>query len=653
MNLFYFFYVLRKRCARWRNLFYKFFAKKYLKNYPLIDIKFQIQKIIGDFSYFDNDLFDEKSITKVIHKADQIIDNKYDILGFKNIKIDELNWHKDFISNYEWPKGKFYYDYCIVNYSNNSDIKVCWDFNRCHHLLYLGEAYLMTNNEKYVKKFLFDINNWINSNPLMYSVNWTCAMEVSVRVINWIYAFNMIKKSRLVDIDFLHKFNRSLYEHGWYIYRNLENDFDNRSDNHYNSNLAGLLILGLIFNDSKEGQTWKNLAVKESKRIIKFQIYPSGVNFEKSINYGRLVNEFFTFSYILMKNHNIYFNNAFENQIKSQYDFLISYLKNNMYAPVIGDQDNGRLLPFSISQNIDHSYLLTIGAILFNRSDLKSISQGYNLDSFFLLGISSFEKFNKIPRIKIENNSKSFDDAGFFIMRSNDYYLFINNSGLGKFGQGNDSIGSHTHADMLSFELNILGHDILTDSGTYEYTRCIKERYYFSSTNVHNTLTIDNFNQFEINENVYSKFKSLASTKHVLWDSNLIRDIYVGEHDAYQRLDSPVTHRRSFEFLKNEIKLIIVDDIITSGNHIVNSYLNFASGLIPEIINGSFIRVVLNDFIVNIKFKSYNNDLRFSIIDEWCSVEYGVRFKRKKIKINFATNQSAKLKMIFTIDKIK
>ena len=65
-----------------------------------------------------------------------------------------------------------------VDNSNNADVKVPRELSRSHHLLWLGQAYLLTKNEKYVNEFIFQIENWIDENPIMKSINWGCAMDV-------------------------------------------------------------------------------------------------------------------------------------------------------------------------------------------------------------------------------------------------------------------------------------------------------------------------------------------------------------------------------------------------------------------------------------------------------------------------------------------
>jgi len=54
-----------------------------------------------------------------------------------------------------------------------------------------------------------------------------------------------------------------------------------------------------------------------------------------------------------------------------------------------GDNDDGRLHILSNCGNwnrLDHRYLLSIGAVLFKRSDFKQASGGFHEEAFWLLG---------------------------------------------------------------------------------------------------------------------------------------------------------------------------------------------------------------------------------------------------------------------------
>ena len=210
------------------------------------------------------------------------------------VEVNPIDWHTDFKSGFTWKKGRFYKKYVTTDLSNNADVKVPWELSRCHHLLWLGEAYLITNEEKYAKEIVYQIENWIDENPLMQSVNWTCAMDVGIRATNWMYAINMIVSSENATEDFIKKVYRSLYEHGFFIYNNFEKTFPYGS-NHYASDIAGMLFISQLFNDIISGRKWWEFAIMEFTYEIRNEILPSGVQFEFCTSYHRMISEMFAY----------------------------------------------------------------------------------------------------------------------------------------------------------------------------------------------------------------------------------------------------------------------------------------------------------------------------------------------------------------------
>ena len=148
-------------------------------------------------------------------------------------------------------------------------------------MLFRSEAYQITKDEKYAKEVVDELNDWIDNNPLMYTVNWTCAMEVAIRAVNWIYALTFIKDSQYFDDTIAKKIYQSLYQHGFFIYNNLERTIP-YSNNHYISDVIGLLYLGKLFHNTRRGRRWFSYAKKAYYKEVMIQVLPSGVNYEKS-----------------------------------------------------------------------------------------------------------------------------------------------------------------------------------------------------------------------------------------------------------------------------------------------------------------------------------------------------------------------------------
>tara|TARA_R110002073_G_scaffold72537_1_gene177547 strand:- start:558947 stop:560950 length:2004 start_codon:yes stop_codon:yes gene_type:complete len=520
---------------------------------------------------------------ELLKAADKAVSHEFNILS-TNVKFDEkIDWSLDFSSGFKWPKGKLYLKYNQVSTSDNADVKFPRELSRCHHFLYLGQAYLITGDQKYTKEFIEQVKSWLDDNPYKKSINWCCSMDIGIRAANWIYGLRMFLKSPLIDDNFLSEILTSLYLHGRYIYENPEK---NRAynHNHYLADLAGQILLGVLFekSDLKETRLWRDNGIYELYREIRIQILPTGFTYERTTNYHRLVTELIAYTLILIKNNELEIPLDISFRVKKMFEVVPNYLFLDGTAPIIGDQDNGRFLPF-YPYNINYQrYLLNIGAVLFDNEKLKYFSSDNFIDILFLFGDRGCEKFNNLNSETNKLKSKSFSDAGFYTLKSDKVNVFINNSGFSHYNEV-VGVGTHTHSDLLSFVYSLEGVPFLIDPGTYVYSSNPKERKKFRSTEMHNTITVDDFNQNDIAENELWSMRRNVIPSEILWETNEKKDIYEGTHTGYLRLDDPVRHSRRFEFDKTTNKLQISDKIECANHHEIKCHFHFDEGVTVQV----------------------------------------------------------------------
>ena len=178
---------------------------------------------------------------KILKDANKILKHKFDLLGSGIVELDEnIRWNQDFKSGFIW-KNEFYKNIKIIDLDNNADVKVPWELSRFQHLFTLGKAYWITDDSRYYEESKKEILDWIEKNPVYYSVNWTCAMDVAIRAVNLIFFYFLFEDFIIQDKNFLKKLNEIFYLHGEHIYNNLEKNLG-LSNNHYLSNLVGLLF---------------------------------------------------------------------------------------------------------------------------------------------------------------------------------------------------------------------------------------------------------------------------------------------------------------------------------------------------------------------------------------------------------------------------
>ena len=611
-----------------------FINLKYVNNSKINSkIKFQkqLQTVIGNFNNFQK-YCDEDNRVKIIQDANEVLNNNFDLLGSGKKKLEPINWHIDFKSGYVWDNGLFYKKYKIIDYNNESDVKVPWELSRGSFLLCLGQAYLLTKDEKYAIKLVQIINHWIVENKLMHSINWTCAMDVSIRAVNWMYALNMIADSAALNHEEISKIHKSLLEHGFFIFNNLEKSFP-YSANHYASNITGMLFIGALFKEASFGLVWYNFAKIEYSLQLREQVLPSGVHYEKSTSYHRLMIELFLYPYLVLKRNKEFVDLDLEYKLQSMFHFTFHYLRKDGTAPMIGDDDNARLLSFSNYSFSYHEYLLNISNAVFHTNYYTTI---VNCPEVYFLCVDETNISNSNEFIK--PLSTIYKDAGFSIIRHDDYSIFINNSGLSRHPNINKKFNStHTHCDLLSFDFSIGNNHFIVDPGTYAYTSSVKLRNEFRSTAKHNTLIIDNLDIHKLPVDDMFSVENFAYPTLFEFSENEQLISINAAHNAYEKIG--VNYTRSFEFQKIDNVFTIIDKMVSNTRHTCCLNFHFAENMIPKIENEYVIIEAIDGSKIQLSFNCLSN-FKLKIKEDTVSPSYGIIRNSNSLEIEISSNSN-------------
>lgn len=214
-----------------------------------------------------------------------------------------IDWQLDFKSGWRWSESTWYKN-IWYGHKRGVDVKVPWELARMQHLLHLAYAYILAKSgapslpsaDIYAAEFRNQVLDFISANPPRFGVNWTCAMDVAIRVSNWIVTRALFESAgEAFDNDFKRFFNRSVYEHGVHIVNNLEWNPDLRG-NHYLSDIAGLIFVASVLPATEETDSWLALGAHELTAETALQFNEDGSNFEGSTAYHRLSAELAAFS---------------------------------------------------------------------------------------------------------------------------------------------------------------------------------------------------------------------------------------------------------------------------------------------------------------------------------------------------------------------
>lgn len=600
----YFFPKVKSRLLYERKRLWKYCNIDYMamRGYkPFMDaaaFKTKLQSMLGSFDAgLLNDINkDERDV--ILSSAAQTLRHEFDLLGSGPVTLERIDWHCDFKTNTHWKKIFFF----EIGFIKGADIKVPWELSRGQHLLWLGEAYLLTGEKKYAQEIIDEINWWIDDNPLMYSVNWTCAMDVAFRAVNWLFSLNMISDFDGFDNQFSLKVTQSLWQHGFFIKKNLEKSIP-YSNNHYTSDLVGLLYLGEIFSERTRGKKWFTFGLNELFKEIRIQVLPSGVHYERSVSYHRMMTEMLSYPIYMLHRVGLYVPQDIIERIGRMYAYVSSYTKPNEQSPLVGDNDDGRFLPFVKRDFREHKYL----------TNFLSVE-----NRFITVGLS--QAFIEKPK-----ESTVYQDANVAIIKKNKDYIFINGGGYSRCYKDNQFVlNTHTHNDALSFELALDGEDVIIDPGTYLYTSSMKARNAFRSTIKHNVVVVDEEEQNEFIDAFYVR-RNIKNAELKVEDSMI--------EGKYETLYSGLVHKRRFS-LENG-SLFITDSISKPGpHHKAVLFFHMAEGITAKLED--------NKLCVNngIDFTFGVTPARIDILDDTLSPSYGIIAQSKTIAISYYFDES-------------
>jgi hypothetical protein len=514
--------------------------------------------------------------------ADRVLAGKVRILSRRVADLAELRaasaaptserypWHDDAVNDYRWDPRR-YYRQVPMEY-DRADVKVPWELSRCHQLVTLGRAYRATGDERYAGEVVRTIEDWIEQNPAGYGINWATSMEVAIRAVNWLWACQLIAPSEQLSQGFVERLLASLLEHGTHIADNIEVYEGGITTNHTLADYAGLVHLGLCLPELRPAPEWTSAGVEGLERCMALHVHPDGGHFENSVPYHRLVLEMLLSSYVLADTNGRPFGASYRDSLERMVDFVLHYTRPDGRAPLIGDSDDSRfhvLARYFDWDAQDHRYLLALGGALFGREDLAAAGRqapGATEEVAWLLGPEAAQFVSSAVSDGRPLQSRAFPRSGRYVMRTPDAYLLLCADQVGSGGLGN-----HKHNDILGFELAVRGEPVVVDRGSYLYQSDLSWRDRFRSTRSHSTVTVDGAEQNEMSGPF--GMRTDARVDEEQWRSEGAFELFQGSHTGFERLPSPVRHRRTLLLERERFALVVVDVLTGSGEHEVESFL--------------------------------------------------------------------------------
>jgi len=560
----------------------------------------------------------------LLDSAERAIAGRFDLLGFNDLSFgDPIDWHLDPITGKRTPLVHWSkIDYLDSNIAG--DKKVIWELNRHSHFVTLGQAYWLTGDERFAEAFITHASAWMDSNPPKLGINWASSLELSFRVIAWIWALHLFADSDRLNSGFTSRFFKYLIAQGRHIESYLSRYFS--PNTHLTGEALGLFYLGAALPEIARARRWRELGLSILSEQLPIHIRPDGTYFEQSSYYHRYTVDFYTHLIALARAARIELPSEVEARLSLALDHLMWITRPDGTTPLYGDDDGGRLIKLAFRAPDDFRDTLATGAALFGRSDWKRVAGEASIETLWLLGPNAFARFDQIESQEPVEPIRAFTDGGYFVMRDGwsrqSTYALIDCGPHGTAGCG------HAHSDALAFEFAAQGKTWLVDPGTFTYTGDAKLRDEFRTTEAHNTVSVDGQPQ-SIPAGPFA-WKQIAQPLPREFITDKAFDYFEGSHDGYMRLDDPVSHSRSILFMKHSDDsalppmLIVRDSFDARDDHRYALRYHTAPGSVASGSNNHFKAVDASGNELSI-YAFGKSEPRAQIEEGWVSRCYGRR----------------------------
>lgn len=468
----------------------------------------------------------------------------------------EISWRTDYPAGRTWPDGPT--PILTSGEVSGSDIRTVWELNRCQHFPLLGLAWRITRRPAYYEEFRRQLGSWLAANPGGFGPNWMSPMEAAIRAVNWLAALDLFDEPFAADGEFRSRVLASLMTHGRFIRGNLEirTTPGGRlvNNNHYFSNLLGLLLLGGAMPDGREGRSWRAWSRRRIEPEFLGQVHEEGSDFESSLPYHRLMMEMGTLAVLAALGSGNPPGRKALLRLQRGLRLLEDAVQPDGSLPQLGDSDDGRVLPLAgyfLPRNSRQEMWGRWRRLLFRGGEeIRDPSDACLFGEAQAAGRLPLSGADEEP----SPHFHAYPRAGWFFYRRDGDYLGISAGAVGTAFTGN-----HKHNDLLSLVFWRQGREILVDPGTgcYRGDPALRDR--LRRTGAHNTLGVDGEEQNRFFETALFGLRpdAFPVLQHWVWDDGTV--CFSAGHTGYHRLPGGVTHERIVIFDEIDGALAIRD----------------------------------------------------------------------------------------------
>lgn len=387
-------------------------------------------------------------------------------------------WDLDPLTRTRWPAG-FHRRLDVRDIERSTDIKRVWEVSRLRHCVALAQAATVLESGPARAGLEADLSDWRARNPVGWTVNWTVGMEVALRAVNLICIDGVLLAGgrALAQREAL---VASVYQHGWFLYRNLE--VSDVNGNHFLADAVGLVWLGAYFGDVGEASRWLARGREMTIAAAREQVLDDGLDHEGSLPYHVLVLELFLLALVADGDRLA----SIRGPVGRMLDAAVAFVDAAGSVPDLGDDDGGRVAAFVDTPSRDARRVLALGAALLCHAGAAACSRdGHDQDALWLAGRARLETARRRGPHR-RAGPVHLTAGGLVVLGGGADRVVVDVGPIGFRGRG-----GHGHVDGLSFVAWVGGELAVRDSGTGSYTGDAVLRNELRDAPAHNLVIVD------------------------------------------------------------------------------------------------------------------------------------------------------------------
>ncbi|WAC11263.1 alginate lyase family protein [Dyadobacter pollutisoli] len=474
------------------------------------------------------------------HDRNLSIEKDVDLNALKHL-MDEMRQNRFLFFSSEWfavkdwhtnPRNGFTYDRAqhwteIPDFLKEAgDIKYVWEKSRFTFLydLIRYDLHFEEDQSQLVFSLILD---WINENPVNCGPNWKCGQEISLRVLNWVFALHYYRVSDNLTQEIFDQIIGSIYDQMVHVAENISFSRTVVRNNHALTETLALYIIGLLFPFFPESRHWRKKGKEWFETEIEYQIDEEGTFLQFSMNYHRIVVQLLAWAFKLAELNGEHWGENVYDRARKSVKFLHACQDDKSgWLPNYGHNDGALFFPLTSCHFRDFRPQLTA------LSRLLEMGLGYgngpwNEESAWL-GIE------KKPKMVLVRETKwAFPKGGYYLLRDEYSTTFLR-------------CGAYQNrpfqADNLHLDIWVNGKNILRDAGTYSYYTDGQCAEYFSGTIAHNTAMPGNYDQMS-KQSRFIWFHWVRKARGVIREEHGFQ-IIEAEFEGFEHIGRGIIHKR-------------------------------------------------------------------------------------------------------------